>query len=324
MRLSRGALRQLAGTRALSTAPSAQHAAPVASSSSSTPSTSSSSSSSASSSSATPAEVESSRPPILPFFPIPRPPNFPGKFRPNNGEYPTVNFVNFPYPLWKPTAAKDLPKDTVGGDHREKNQKILAAMTGLEVKELNDLRRMLIKQQRVSHMTKKGRMRGMVAWMLVGDPNKGLVGLGRGAAKSGPAAVDKAFYQACKNMDYVDRYENRTLWGSGKELRGKFESSVVHLRARPPGFGLFVPHSVHKVLSMCGIKDASAMIVGSTHLVNVTKCVIQMLHGGANPPGFGSGFSTAGKVENKGHGMRTKTEIERARGRYGVNIGRQV
>ena len=43
-----------------------------------------------------------------------------------------------------------------------------------------------------------------------------------------------------------------------------------------------MPHSVHRVLSICGIRDASASIRGSTHLVNVTKCVIQMLHGGVS------------------------------------------
>lgn len=83
-------------------------------------------------------------------------------------------------------------------------------------------------------------------------------------------------------MDAVDRYEGRTLWGQGKELQTKFASTKVSLRARPPGFGLQVPHSVHRVLSACGIKDASADINGSTHKVNVMKAVIQLLHGGVS------------------------------------------
>jgi len=45
---------------------------------------------------------------------------------------------------------------------------------------------------------------------------------------------------------------------------------------------LQVPHSVHRILSACGIKDASADINGSTHVVNVMKAVIQLLHGGVS------------------------------------------
>lgn len=36
-------------------------------------------------------------------------------------------------------------------------------------------------------------------------------------------------------MDYVNRYEDRTLWGQGAELRTKFVRTQVDLRARPPG-----------------------------------------------------------------------------------------
>lgn len=41
--------------------------------------------------------------------------------------------------------------------------------------------------------------------------------------------------KAVLNMDYVNRYEERTLWGEGKDLRGKWGAAKVHLRARPPG-----------------------------------------------------------------------------------------
>ena len=49
-----------------------------------------------------------------------------------------------------------------------------------------------------------------------------------------------------------------------------------------PGHGLQVPVSVHRVLSACGIRDASASIYGSTHKINVVKAVIQLLHGGVS------------------------------------------
>lgn len=46
---------------------------------------------------------------------------------------------------------------------------------------------------------------------------------------------------AVLNMDYVNRYEERTLWGEGKDLQGKWGAAKVHLRARPPGNSLCWP-----------------------------------------------------------------------------------
>lgn len=169
-------------------------------------------------------------------------------------------------------------------------------------------------------------------------------------------------------MDYVDRYEGRTIWGQGKEVRGKWVSTNVLMRARPAGmssspflrlipspltliptstplrpvsapclqskarvpltpagFGLMVPHSVHRVLTCAGIRDCSAAIHGSSDPVAVAKCVLQMLHGGANPPGFGGGIlGRKGRREDKGWGSRSRDQIERERGRWGVDVGRKV
>lgn len=94
--------------------------------------------------------------------------------------------------------------------------------------------------------------RSLLAYVLVGDPKKGMLGLGRGRGTVGPKAIEAAFYDgtsradrqsylcnhsspAVLNMDTVDRYEGRTLWGQGKELETKFASTKVSLRARPPG-----------------------------------------------------------------------------------------
>ena len=42
-------------------------------------------------------------------------------------------------------------------------------------------------------MAKKGRTRSYVAYQLVGDPTKGMVGLGKGSGDVMGNAVDKAF-----------------------------------------------------------------------------------------------------------------------------------
>lgn len=87
-------------------------------------------------------------------------------------------------------------------------------------------------------------------------------------------------------MDYVHKLENRTLWGQGKDLKYKVGATTVIMRARPAGFGLQVPHVLHRVLSACGIRDASATIEGSRNPLNVLNAAIQILHGGVSraPP----------------------------------------
>jgi len=41
------------------------------------------------------------------------------------------------------------------------------------------------------------------------------------------------------------------------------------------------------------------------------------------PPGLGSGRGTEARVQDKGAGMRSIRDIQRQRGRFGVDIGRR-
>lgn len=118
--------------------------------------------------------------------------------------------------------------------------------------------------------------------MVVGDPKRGLVGIGHGKNESIQLAHQRAFNQAVLNMDAVPRFENRTLYGQGADLRTKWRATTVIMRARPPGFGLQVPHVLHRIFSACGIRDASAQILGSTNKTQVVKAALQIIHGGVS------------------------------------------
>lgn len=83
-------------------------------------------------------------------------------------------------------------------------------------------------------------------------------------------------------MDYVHKFENRTLWGQGKDLTYSLGATTVIMRARPAGFGLQVPWALHRLFSACGIRDASATIEGSRNALNVLQAGIQILHGGVS------------------------------------------
>lgn len=160
--------------------------------------------------------------------------------------------------------------------------------------------------------------------MVVGSPSRGLVGIGQGRGDTAPVAIDGGFHRAVLSMDTVNKFEGRTLWGAGKELEAKWGSTTVILRGRPAGFGLAVPPALHRLLSACGIRDCSATIRGSRNDMQVLKAALQVLHGGAAVPGLGNGTHMKAPRRNKGVGMRDREEIERERGRYGIEVGRRI
>ena len=65
-----------------------------------------------------------------------------------------------------------------------------------------------------------------------GSGEVGLVGVGEGKDANAGGAVKKAFQNAVKNFDYVERFEGRTI---ATTVKGKFSSSTVTMRPRPPG-----------------------------------------------------------------------------------------
>lgn len=161
-------------------------------------------------------------------------------------------------------------------------------------------------------------------WQVVGSPERGLVGIARGRGTEMVTALTNAYRRAVMSMEPVDRFEQRTVWGQGADLVCKWRSTTVIIRARPPGFGLQVPHIIHRILTACGVRDASATIEGSRNPINVMHCTLQILHGGFNPPGFGSGTGGKGRHQDKGAGMRSIKDFERQRGRFGVVVDKRL
>jgi small subunit ribosomal protein S5 len=182
--------------------------------------------------------------------------------------------------------------------------------------ELEKLHRFPLITRGVTQQTGKGKIHRRGVLVVVGNGN-GLVGYGEAKHDDGARATNRAFAMAVRNMDYVDRFESRTIW---TEMSSKLGATRIILRPRPVGFGLHCNPNIHQVLKAAGIKDISAKVWGSRNPLNVIKLLFRMLHAGNAPLAMGNGIGGPGRKLDKGSGVRGKQEIERERGRKLLNL----
>ncbi len=194
-----------------------------------------------------------------------------------------------------------------------------APILPLSRRELEKLHRFPLIGRRVTQQTGKGQIRRHGVLVVVGNGN-GLVGYGEAKHDDPSRSTGRAFAMAVRNMDYVDRFEGRTIW---TEMSSKLGATRIILRPRPVGFGLHCNPNVHQVLKAAGIKDISAKVWGSRNPLNVIKLLFRMLHAGNAPLAMGNGIGGPGRKLDKGSGVRGKQEIERERGRKLINLRTQ-
>ena len=194
-----------------------------------------------------------------------------------------------------------------------------APILPLSRRELETLHRFPLIRRRVTQQTGKGKIHRHGVLVVVGNGN-GLVGYGEAKHDDPSHASGRAFAMAVRNMDYVDRFEGRTIW---TEMSSKLGATRIILRPRPVGFGLHCNPNVHQVLKAAGIKDISAKVWGSRNPLNVIKLLFRMLHAGNAPLAMGNGIGGPGRKLDKGSGVRGKQEIERERGRKLINLRTQ-
>ena len=170
--------------------------------------------------------------------------------------------------------------------------------------------------RRITQQTGKGKIHRQYSLVVVGNGD-GLVGYGEGKDEELPRATDKAYAEAVRNIDYVERFENRTVW---TEAQTKLGATRVILRPRPLGFGLRCNPNVHQILKAAGIKDCSAKVWGSRNPLNVIKATFRMLQSGNAPLAMGDGIGGKGRKLDKGSGIREKGSVERERGRRMLDL----
>ena len=203
-----------------------------------------------------------------------------------------------------------------GFPEREDGEDEHAPVLPLSGRELEKLHRFPLITRRVTQQTGKGKIHRRGVLVVVGNGD-GLVGYGEAKHDDSARATSRAFAMGVRNMDYVDRFESRTIW---TEMSSKLGATRIILRPRPVGFGLHCNPNIHQVLKAAGIKDISAKVWGSRNPLNVIKLLFRMLHAGNAPLAMGNGIGGPGRKLDKGSGVRGKQEIERERGRKLLNL----
>ncbi|KAL6951627.1 hypothetical protein ACO0OE_000141 [Hanseniaspora uvarum] len=115
-------------------------------------------------------------------------------------------------------------------------------------------------------INKKGSTKKATFWRLiaVGDGN-GMVGIGIGRSKeSGDIASVQGYINAVKNLQYIPRYENRTI---SNQVTAKKGACHLNLSPAPPGSGIKAAGIIYELCSLIGIKDIiSKGFKGRNHL----------------------------------------------------------
>jgi small subunit ribosomal protein S5 len=123
---------------------------------------------------------------------------------------------------------------------------------------VSTLMRFPLVTKRVVQQGGKGRMASWYVLTVAGN-GEGLVGFGEGKDKDNARATEKSFIAACKDLDWVDRFEGRTLWNN---IETKWGSTRVYLRPRPVGFGLRCNPYIHQVGHDCLLHAHANILIG--------------------------------------------------------------
>lgn len=135
----------------------------------------------------------------------------------------------------------------------------------------NDLSELLVSVRRVTTVTKGGRRFSFSTLVVVGD-GKGRVGCGIGKHAEVAEARVKALNASKKSMIRVYLREGRTLH---HDIKAKFCSGEIVLRAARAGTGIIAGGAMRSVFEVLGIKDVVAKSTRSNDPHNIICAVFK-------------------------------------------------
>jgi len=142
-----------------------------------------------------------------------------------------------------------------------------------------DLQDRVVTINRVTKVVKGGRTFRFAALVVVGDGN-GHVGLGLGKANEVPEAIRKGKEDAKKNMMFLEKNENDSLF---HEIIGHFGAARVLMRPAPEGTGVIAGGAIRAVLELAGVRNIVTKSLGSNNKHNVVKATLSGLQSMRTP-----------------------------------------
>jgi small subunit ribosomal protein S5 len=136
-----------------------------------------------------------------------------------------------------------------------------------------DLKDRVVTINRVTKVVKGGRTFRFAALVIVGDEN-GHVGAGLGKAAEIPEAIRKGKEDAKKNMIFIEKNENDSIY---HDIIGHFGASRVMMKPAPEGTGVIAGGSMRAVLELAGVRNIVTKSIGSNNMHNVVNATLEGL-----------------------------------------------
>jgi small subunit ribosomal protein S5 len=136
----------------------------------------------------------------------------------------------------------------------------------------------LVQVNRVAKTVKGGRIFAFTALTVVGNGN-GKVGFGRGKAREVPAAIQKAYEAARRNMIDVALDDTTIQYAT----KGIHSASKIYMQPASEGTGVIAGGAMRSILELAGVQNVLAKCYGSTNPVNVVRATFQALKNMQSP-----------------------------------------
>ena len=136
-----------------------------------------------------------------------------------------------------------------------------------------NLKDQVVNINRVTKVVKGGKNLSFTALVVVGDPEKHVVGYAKGKAKEVPSAIRKAIERAKKNLIKVNTLEHTIP----HQVLGVFGAGRVLLKPARTGKGTIAGGAVRAVVEAAGIQNVLTKSIGSKNPHNVIKATFDAL-----------------------------------------------
>ena len=136
-----------------------------------------------------------------------------------------------------------------------------------------DLKDQVVNINRVTKVVKGGKNLSFTALVVVGDPQKHVVGYAKGKAKEVPAAIRKAIEKAKRNLLKVNVLEHTIPHAA----LGVYGAGRVLLKPARAGKGTIAGGAVRAVVEAAGIQNVLTKSLGTKNPHNVVKATFEAL-----------------------------------------------